>query len=794
MRKIENSDHFQARLRFRNDIMLQIRRRSGISEDVRFDRITDYLAALSREGLHGPALPNADTTLVAQKVVAGIVSGMTTSDLDDLAAETSVAMQTVHPDYGTLAGRIAVAALHKDTQPSFAESMRLLAAAGIVPHGTTPARIEAAIDHSRDFGYSYFGIKTLMKSYLLRVNGTIVERPQHMLMRVATGIWGDDVPEAINQYEYMSKGMYTHASPSLFNIGTLRPQGSSCFLLTMKEDSVKGIFDTVSECASISKWAGGVGISISGVRAKGSYIRGTNSTGSGVVPMLRVFNDVARYIDQGGGRRKGAFAAYLEPWHADVLDFIDLRRTTGAEESRARDLFLGLWVPDLFMRRVQNGEPWSLFCPDECPGLQDAWGAEFDALYHRYEAGGKARRTLPARDIMNAIIDSQMEGGQPYFMFKDAVNAKSNHKHLGTIRGSNLCTEICQYTSPDETAVCNLASIALPSCIYGAPSPGSLEAHTRSFDYQQLISTVRVATRALDRMIDINFYPSEPARTSNMLHRPIGLGVSGLADVFALLGLPFDSPGARELNATIFEAIYFAALTESCELAHKYGAYETHAGSPASLGILQPDLWPGTEPSGRFNWDELRANIGRFGLRNSLLTAPMPTASTAQIMGHNECFEPFGGNLYVRRVLSGEFTVANKHLMADLHALNLWSPAMKNALLANDGSVQKLPIPDHLKKLYRTVWEIPQSSIIDMAADRGPYVDQSQSMNIHMQEPTRNKVLGMHFKAWKAGLKSSLYYLRTQAVAQPVKFAIGVPAPGAQPPACTDDVCHMCSA
>jgi ribonucleoside-diphosphate reductase subunit M1 len=650
--------------------------------------------------------------------------------------------------------------------------------------------LDSVIVYDRDFDYDYFGFKTLERSYLLRVDGRVVERPQHMLMRVSVGIHKEDVAAAVETYTLLSQRWFTHASPTLFNAGTPRPQLSSCFLICMKGDSIEGIYDTLKECASISKSAGGIGLSMHNIRATGSYIRGTNGTSNGIVPMLRVFNDTARYVDQGGGKRKGAFAIYLEPWHADVFEWLELRKNHGKEEARARDLFYGLWVPDLFMKRVLEGGTWSLFCPNEAPGLADCYDesekdAAFTELYTRYEAEGRARKQIPAKDLWLAILDAQMETGNPYMLFKDSANRKSNQKNLGTIKSSNLCTEIIEYTAPDETAVCNLASIALPRFVCDrAPSGrehrklyGSLDAAGRYFDFDQLVAVTTVATRNLNKIIDVNFYPVETARKSNTRHRPIGLGVQGLADTFILLGLAFDSPEAKQLNKDIFECLYYAALRTSmeearaCAKAGGEGPYSTYDGSPVSRGELQFDMW-GVTPSDRWDWAGLRADIAAHGVRNSLLVAPMPTASTSQILGNNECFEPYTSNIYVRRVLSGEFTVVNQHLLADLTRLGLWDADMKNELVAGNGSVAGLDIPGPLKALYKTVWEIKQRALVDMAADRGAYIDQSQSFNVHMADANRDKVHSLHFHAWRSGLKTGMYYLRTRAAADAIKFTV----------------------
>jgi ribonucleoside-diphosphate reductase alpha chain len=622
--------------------------------------------------------------------------------------------------------------------------------------------LDEAIIYDRDFSYDYFGYKTLERSYLMKVDGKVVERPQHMLMRVAVGIHGEDIPAAIETYHLLSEKWFTHATPTLFNAGTPKPQLSSCFLLTMKEDSIDGIYDTLKQCAKISQSAGGIGLSIHSVRAKGSYIKGTGGTSNGIVPMLRNFDMTARYVDQGGGKRKGSFAIYLEPWHADVFDFLDLRKNHGKEEMRARDLFYAMWIPDLFMKRVENNEMWSLFCPNEAPGLADVWGEEFERLYEKYEGEGRARRQVKAQDLWFEVLEAQIETGTPYILYKDHANKKSNQKNLGTIKSSNLCTEIIEYTSPDEVAVCNLASIALPKFISNG-----------KFDHQRLYEITKVVTRNLNKVIDINYYPVEEARKSNMRHRPIGIGVQGLADAFIMLRMSFDSDEARGLNKDIFETIYFGAMEASMELAKEHGAYETFKGSPVSKGIFQFDMWGVTPESGRWNWETLKQEVKKHGVRNSLLLAPMPTASTSQILGNNECFEPYTSNIYTRRTLSGEFIVANKHLMKDLIELNLWSETMRQKLIATNGSVQSIPeIPLHIKDVYKTVWEISQKSIIDMSADRGAFICQSQSLNIHLTNPNFGKLTSMHFYAWKKGLKTGMYYLRTNAAADAIKFTL----------------------
>lgn len=749
-------------------------KRDGRYESVKFDKITARIEKLCY-GLNTEFVNPVD---IAKKVIIGIYDGVTTVELDNLAAETAATMATYHPDYAILAARIAVSNLHKVTSESFSNTMKRLYTyvdpktgenASLISENVykvikeNASLLDSAIVYDRDYDYDYFGFKTLERSYLLKLNGKIVERPQHMLMRVAIGIHQEDVKAAIETYHLLSEKWFTHATPTLFNAGTPKPQLSSCFLLTMKEDSIVGIYDTLKQCAQISQSAGGIGLSIHNIRATGSYIKGTNGVSNGIVPMLRNFDMTARYVDQGGGKRKGSFAIYLEPWHADVFEFLNLKKNHGKEELRARDLFYALWIPDLFMQRVENNQDWSLFCPHEAPGLADCYGKEFEKLYEKYEREGKARKTVKAQDLWFEILESQIETGTPYMLYKDSANAKSNQQNLGTIKSSNLCTEIIEYTSPEEVAVCNLASIALPKFINEAGR----------FDHQKLYDITRVVTKNLNKVIDINYYPVSEAKTSNLRHRPIGIGVQGLADVFLKLRMPFDSPEARGLNIDIFETIYFAAMSASKDLAKEQGTYPSFPGSPISKGIFQFDMW-GVEPSsGRWDWEKLRKEVKQYGVRNSLLVAPMPTASTSQILGNNECFEPYTSNIYTRRVLSGEFIVVNKHLLEDLIKLNLWDDRMKNQLIADNGSIQKIDrIPAHIKELYRTVWEIPQKAIIDMAADRGAYICQSQSLNIHLQDANFAKLTSMHFYAWKKGLKTGMYYLRTKAAADAIKFTI----------------------
>lgn len=793
---------------------MYVLKRSGKQEEVSFDKITARVKKLC----YGLDSQYVDYIEISKKVIQGLYAGVSTTELDNLAAETAASMAAVHPDYAQLAARIAVSNLHKNTDKSFARTMKELyhyidpktgEKAGLIGDETFAViwkyrdELDSAIIYDRDYEFDYFGFKTLERSYLLKMNGKVMERPQQMLLRVAVGIHGENIEAAIETYHLMSEKWFIHATPTLFNAGTPKPQLSSCFLLSMTEDSIKGIFETLQRCALISQSAGGIGLSIHNIRATGSYIKGTNGASNGIIPMLKVFNDTARYVDQGGGKRKGAFAVYLEPWHADVFEFLELKKNHGKEELRARDLFYAMWIPDLFMERVKADAEWSLFCPHEAPGLYDSYGGEFEALYHRYEQEGRARKTVKAQELWFAILESQIETGTPYILYKDAANKKSNQKNLGTIRSSNLCTEIMEYTSPDEVAVCNLASINLSKFVR----------EDRSFDFERLVDITRVVTRNLNRIIDINYYPIPEARNSNFRHRPIGIGVQGLADAFLLMRMPFDSDEARALNRDIFEAIYYGALQESCAQAAQNGAYESYPGSPASQGILQYDMWDVT-PTHRFDWSALKADIARHGLRNSLLLAPMPTASTSQILGNNECFEPYTSNIYSRRTLSGEFIIVNKHLLKDLIGLGLWNEEMKHRLMAANGSVQNIPgIPDHIKMLYRTVWELSQKAIIDMAADRGAYICQSQSMNLFVENANFSKLTSMHFYAWQKGLKTGMYYLRSKAAVDPIKFTVkqdaqSVPAANAAeleqaaaeeavfPQACSldDPDCLACSA
>jgi len=746
-------------------------KRDGRREAVKFDKITARIKKLCY-GLNPLVAPEK----VAMKVIEGLFDGVTTSELDNLAAEVAATNTITHPDYALLASRIAVSNLHKNTKKSFSETIKDLYEYIDPKTGQKAPLIsdevykiidknadvlDSTIIYDRDFRYDFFGFKTLERSYLLKLKGQVAERPQQMIMRVAVGIHKEDLDSAIETYNYMSEGWFTHATPTLFNSGTPKPQMSSCFLLATKEDSIPGIYDTLKQCAQISQSAGGIGLSIHDIRATGSYIKGTNGTSNGIVPMLRVFNDTARYVDQGGGKRKGSFAIYMEPWHADVFDFLDLRKNHGKEEQRARDLFYALWTPDLFMRRVEENGDWTLMCPHECPGLSDTYGKKFEKLYKKYESEGKGRKTIKAQELWFKILESQIETGTPYMLYKDAANEKSNQKNLGTIKSSNLCTEIIEYTSPDEVAVCNLASIALPKFVIDG-----------KFDFEKLFKVTYRVTRNLDKVIDANYYPVPEARNSNMRHRPIGIGVQGLADAFILMRQAFESEEARQLNKDIFETIYYAALTASKDLAIEKGTYESYKGSPVSQGILQFDMW-NVKPSDRWEWDLLRQEIQKNGVRNSLLLAPMPTASTAQILGNNECFEPYTSNIYTRRVLSGEFIIVNKHLLRDLVKLGIWDDRLKNKLMASNGSIQNIDeIPDNIKNLYKTAWEISQKVLLDMAADRGAFIDQSQSLNIFMENANFAKLTSMHFYGWKAGLKTGMYYLRTKSATDAIKFTL----------------------
>ena len=747
-------------------------KRDERKETVKFDKITARIIKMCY-GLDPLVSPEA----VAMKVIEGIYDGVSTSDLDNLAAEVAAAKTIDHPDYALLASRIAVSNLHKETKKTFSEviddlhhyidpktgqNASLVADDVYAIIQENKEAFDSSIIYDRDFRYDYFGFKPLSRSYLMRLNGKIAERPQQMLMRVAIGIHKKDVASAIKTYNLMSEGWFTHATPTLFNAGTPKPQMSSCFLLTMKSDSIEGIYDTLKSCAQISQSAGGIGLALHDIRATGSYIKGTNGTSNGIVPMLRVFNDTARYVDQGGGKRKGSFAMYIEPWHADVFDFLDLKKNHGKEEQRARDLFYALWIPDLFMKRVKENGEWTLMCPHECPGLSDTHSAEFEALYTKYEKEGKGRKTIKAQDLWFKILESQIETGTPYMLYKDAANAKSNQQNLGTIKSSNLCTEIIEYTAPDEVAVCNLASLALPKYVM----------EDGQFDHDKLFEVTYQATLNLNRIIDENFYPVVEAKNSNLRHRPIGLGVQGLADAYIMMGLPFESEEARTLNREVFETIYFASMSASKDLAKVEGPYETIKGSPVSKGIFQFDMW-GVTPSSRWEWDVLKEEVKKYGVRNSLLLAPMPTASTAQILGNNECFEPYTSNIYTRRVLSGEFIIVNKHLLKDLVREGLWTKDMRQKIMTANGSVQNInEVPQRLKDLYKTAWEISQKAIIDQAADRGAYICQSQSLNIFMENANFGKLTSMHFYGWEKGLKTGMYYLRTKAATDAIKFTV----------------------
>jgi ribonucleoside-diphosphate reductase alpha subunit len=740
---------------------MRVIKRSGRIEEMKFDNVTNRIKNLT-SGLS----ENCDSSKIAQQVFSSMYDNITTQEIDILSAEICVGMITSDPDYEILATRIIASNIHKVCPNNFHLAMRKLQKAKIITDEVVEVaqQVKDHIKTDRDFEFGYFGLKTLEKSYLQRVDGKLIETPQYLFMRVAIGIHGKDIPSVLETYDKMSQGFFIHATPTLFNAGTPRPQMSSCFLIANKGDSIDGIYGTLTECAQISKWAGGIGMHIHDIRANKSRIRGTNGQSDGIIPMLRVFNATARYVNQ-AGRRKGSIAVYIEPWHADIMDFLELRLNQGDEEARCRDLFSAMWIPDLFMKRVEEGGNWSLFCPDTAKGLSDCYGEEFEALYTKYEEEGLATSTVPAADVWKAILKSQTETGTPYMLYKDACNAKSNQKNLGVIKSSNLCTEILEYTDKDETSVCNLASIALPKYV---------NKETKTFDYDKLHEVVKTVTKNLNRVIDRNFYPVETARRSNMKHRPIGLGVQGLADVFILCGLPFDCEESRLMNAHIFETMYHASLEASSELAEVEGSYESFQGSPASQGILQPDMWEGeTKFSGRYDWDTMRERIKTKGLRNSLLMAPMPTASTAQILGNNECFEPYTTNIYLRRTLAGEFVVVNKHLVEDLKKVGLWSKEMKDLMVKAGGSIQNIvDIPEDIKKLYKTVWEISQKCIIDMAADRGRFIDQSQSMNLFMESPTMSKLSSMHMYAWKAGLKTGMYYLRSKAKARPIQFSL----------------------
>ena len=748
---------------------MRVIKRSGRVEDVKFNKVTNRISKLTNE-----LSESVDVSMVAQQVFSSMYDEIKTHEIDTLSSEVCIGLITKDPDYEILATRIVASNIQKRAANNFHIAMRKLHKAGIITHEVleVSAKVKEDIKHERDFDFGYFGLKTLEKGYLQKIDGDIIETPQYLYMRVAIGIHGHDIDRVLETYDALSRGLFIHATPTLFNAGTHRPQMSSCFLIANKEDSIDGIYDTVKECARISKWAGGIGLHVHDVRANKSHIRGTNGTSDGIIPMLRVYNSTARYVNQ-AGRRKGSIAVYLEPWHADVMDFLEIRLNQGDEEARCRDLFSAMWIPDLFMKRVETNKNWSLFCPDKAPGLSDVYGKEFEELYEKYENEGLATNTLPAVELWKSIIKSQSETGTPYMLYKDACNEKSNHKHIGTIKSSNLCTEILEYTDKEETAVCNLASIALPKYV---------DVEKKEFNHEELHRVTKMVTRNLNKVIDKNFYPTENGMRSNMRHRPIGIGVQGLADVFILLRMTFGSEESRKLNRDIFETIYHASLESSCELSEMYGTYETFKGSPFSKGILQFDMWD-RDPqfSGRYDWDAMRKLVKK-GTRNSLLLAPMPTASTSQILGNNECFEPYTTNIYLRRTLAGEFVVVNKHLVEDLKKIGLWSKEMKDLMVKANGSVQNIiDIPDDIKELYKTVWEMSQKTIIDMAADRGVYIDQSQSMNLFVESPTVSKLSSMHMYAWKTGLKTGMYYLRSKAKARPIQFSL-------------EAECAMCSA
>jgi len=760
------------------NLTMYVIKRDGRKENVHFDKITSRISRLC----YGLDMDYVDPTIITQKSILGIYPGITTVELDELAAEVSASMSTRHPDFGILAARISISNLHKQTNKLFSSVIDQLynnvhkvtgVKASLIAEDVyeivrkNEERINSAIIYDRDYSYDFFGFKTLQRAYLMRIDNQIVERPQQMIMRVSIGIHKDDIDSVIETYNLMSQQYFTHATPTLFNAGTPNPQLSSCFLLAMQSDSIEGIYDTLKQSAIISKYAGGIGISVSNIRASNSYIKGTNGFSNGICPMLRVFNNTARYVDQGGGKRKGSIAIYLEPWHADIFEFLDLKKNHGNDLERARDLFYAMWISDLFMKRVESGGNWTLFCPNEAPGLIDLWGEEFEKLYIKYEKLNLGRKVVKAQDLWTAILTSQIETGTPYILYKDACNSKSNQQNLGTIKSSNLCTEIIEYSSPDEIAVCNLASINLSVFVSFSSSDNE-----KVFDFQQLYSVTKVVVKNLNRIIDINYYPLKEAENSNFRHRPIGVGVQGLADAFVKMRFPFDSEQARQLNKEIFETIYFAALETSYELAVINGVYSSYEGSPISKGILQFDMW-NVKPSSRWNWAELRQKISISGIRNSLLVAPMPTASTAQILGNNESFEPFTSNMYSRTVLAGDFAVVNKYLLKDLIELGLWSPELRNTLMAHKGSVQEIPsIPKNIKDLYKTSWEIKQKVILDLAADRGAFICQSQSLNISMSNPTLSKLTSLHFYGWKLGLKTGSYYLRTQAKASAIQFTV----------------------
>ena len=776
-----------------NDEMNVMKRNEQL-EIVSFDKILRRMKRIGKE-----VDLKLNYTALAIKVIDQLYDGISTERIDELTAEQCAALASTHPDYNILCARIIISNHQKNTNTTFATTMTKLSnfkdKHGLIcplisdelysvvrEHSDT---IESMICYDRDYLIDYFGFKTLERSYLMKIDGVIVERIQHMWMRVSIGIHGNDLVRVKETYDLMSQKYFTHATPTLFNAGTPKPQLSSCFLQSMESDSVDGIYNTLKDCANISKWAGGIGLHIHNIRASGSHIRGTNGKSNGIVPMLKVFNNTAKYIDQGGGRRNGSFAIYLEPWHADIEIFLEMRKNHGDEELKARDLFYALWIPDLFMKRVKANADWTLMCPDECPGLADVYGDEFDTLYESYEAAGKGRISIKARQLWFHMLDAQMETGTPYMLFKDACNRKSNQKNVGVIKSSNLCTEIIEYSDENETAVCNLASIALPTFV---------DSENSTFDYSKLHEVVKVVTNNLNRVIDINFYPTDKCRVSNMRHRPIGLGVQGMADVFIMMDMPFYSMKAKAINKRIFETIYHAALECSYELSRRDGAYETFVGSPASEGILQFDLWEHSQTNEFFDWTDMKAKIQQFGLRNSLLVAPMPTASTSQILGYNECIEPITSNIYSRRTGAGEFVLANKYMMMDLIKLDLWSDSIKNNIIANNGSIQQLDmVPQEIRDKYKTVWEIPMRELVDMAADRGVYICQSQSLNLWLEDPNYNNLTSMHFHSWSKGLKTGIYYLRRRGRHQAQQFTIE-PEKAKHGNNEEDEICEMCSA
>ena len=774
---------------------MRVKKRNGTFENIAFDKILNRVKNLGKSA----NITSINYASLIIKVIDQLYDGIPTTKIDELTAEQCAALSTQHPDYITLASHIATSNNHKNTDASFYKVMVKLhnnkdnqkCSSPLISETTMSAitkykiELENMIMYERDFLIEYFGYKTLEYSYLLKVDGQVVERPQHMWLRVSVGIHGDNIEKIKETYDLMSQKYFTHATPTLFNSGTLRPQMSSCYLIAMENDSLGGIFNTLADCAHISKWAGGIGLHIHNVRARGSLIRGTNGASTGIVPMLRVFNSTARYVDQ-GGRRNGSFAIYLEPWHADIREFLELKKNHGDEEVKARDLFYALWIPDLFMKKIKENEDWCLFCPNECPGLSDVYGEKFDALYHSYESEGREKCKLKARDLWFKILDSQMETGTPYLLYKDACNKKSNQQNIGTIKSSNLCCEIVQYSDDKETAVCNLASIALNKFVTA----------NKTFDYDLLHSVAKVVTYNLNQVIDVNYYPTEKTRTSNMRHRPIGIGIQGLADIFMMMNFAFNSSEAKQINTNIFETIYHAALEASVELSKLHGPYDSFNGSPASKGILQFDMWNIDPGNSRYNWTEMKASIIKYGIRNSLLLAPMPTASTSQILGNNEAFEPITSNIYTRRTLAGEFIVINKYLMRELIDMGLWTDALKNNIIANRGSVQHLTnLSEHVRNKYKTVWEIPMKDLIDMSADRAAFICQSQSLNLWMEEPSYGPLTSMHFYAWSKGLKTGLYYLRRKPKHQAQQFTI---EPEQQAKSKNDkeeefEICTMCS-